>query len=76
MAYELQIISRVLTDILHDVAGGHPFGDQSEPPVLEGIRNTDKAEDIWVGKVLPPDNFFTEMLYGVNEPRWRTWLSV
>ena len=70
MVYELQIISSVFTDILHDVTAGHPFGDQSEPSTVEGVRNADKIEDIWVGKALPHDNFSTEMLYGVNKSRW------
>ena len=65
MTYELQVITRTITNILHDVAVGHPFGDHREHPILEGVRGADKIEDIGMGQVLPHDNFFTKVLYGV-----------
>ena len=49
VAYKFQIISSGFTDVLHDVAVGHPFGDHREPSILEGIRNADKSEDIGMG---------------------------
>ena len=64
VAYELYMISSVFVDILYDVAVGHPFGDHREPPVIEGVRNADKVEDIRMGQVLPDGNFFTEVLHG------------
>jgi len=68
VAYQFQVIARVLTDVLHDVAVGHPFGDHREPPILtlKGVRNTDEIEDVGVCYVLPRGDFFTELLYGVS----------
>ena len=63
-AYELQMISSVFTDVFHDVAVDHPFGDHREPPVIKGVRNADKIENVWMGQVLPRGDFFTEMLNG------------
>ena len=65
MAYELQMVSSVITDVLRDVSVGHPFGDHSESPILEGVRNANKVEDVWMGQVLPNGNSLTEVLYGV-----------
>jgi len=65
MAYEFQVISSVIADILHDVAVSHPVRDHRELPILEGVRNTYKIEDVGMGQVFPQDNFFTEALYGV-----------
>jgi len=67
VAYELDVITSVTTDVLHNVAVGHPFRDHGEPSVLEGIRNPDKTKDVGMGQVLPYGNFFTEALYGVSE---------
>ena len=63
MTYELQVIACVITNVFHDVAVGHPLGDHREPPILEGVRNADKIEDVGMGQVLPQGNFFTEVLY-------------
>jgi hypothetical protein len=65
VAHELQVTASVIANVLHDVAVGHPFGDHREPPILEGVRNADKIEDVWMGQVLPRGNFFTEVLHGV-----------
>ena len=59
------MISGVISDVLHDVTVGHPFGDHGEPPVLESVRNSEKIEDVGMGQVLPQGNFFTEALYSV-----------
>jgi len=59
------MVSGVITDVLCDVAVGHPFGDHRESSILEGARNTDKVEDVWMGQVLPDGNSLTEILYGV-----------
>ena len=42
MTYELQVIASVIADVLQDVAVCHPFGDHREPPILEGVRNSDE----------------------------------
>lgn len=63
MTHELQVIANVAANILQDVAIDHPFRDHREPPVLEGIRDTDKSEDVGMGEVLPRGNFFTKALY-------------
>ena len=65
VTYELQVISSVITNVLHDVAMGHPYGDYREPPILEGVRSTDNIEDVGVGQDLPHGNFFAEALYSV-----------
>ena len=65
VSYELHVISGVITDVLHDIAVGHPFGDRRESSILEGIRNSDETKDIGMGQVLPHDNLFTEALWGV-----------
>ena len=44
--YEFKVIASVVTDILHDVSVGHPYGDHGKPTVLEGIRNSDKLKDV------------------------------
>ena len=62
LAYELQVVASMTSDVLHDVAVGHPFGDRREHPVLEGVENADEIEDVGMGQVLPHSNFFTEML--------------
>ena len=63
--YKLKVISSSFADILHDIAVGHPFRDHREPSILEGVRNPDEIEDIWMGQVLPHGHFFTEVLYDV-----------
>ena len=45
-AYKLQMISSVCADVLHDVTVGHPFGDHREPPIIEGVGDSDKTENI------------------------------
>jgi len=60
--YEHQVIASVITDVLHNVAIGHPFGDRGEPSILKGIRNSNKAKDIWMRQGIPQDDFFTEAL--------------
>ena len=65
MTYQLKVIARVITDVLHDVAIGHPLRDHREPPILEGVRNTDKIKDIWMGQVLPHGDFSTKVLCDV-----------
>ena len=62
--YKLKVISSFSTDVLHDVAIGHPFRDHREPPILKGVGNPDKIEDVWMGQVLPYGNLFTEVLCG------------
>lgn len=70
MTYELQVVASVFADVFYDVPVDHPFGDDREPPTLEGVRNADEIEDVGMGQVLLQDNFFTEALYGcVSEPR-------
>jgi hypothetical protein len=65
VTYELQVVASVIANVLHDVAGGHPFGDRREPSILEGIRNADEIEDVGMGQVLPQGNFFAEALQDV-----------
>jgi len=48
-AYKLQVIARVMANILHDIAVGHPFVDHREPPILEGVGNANKTEDVGMG---------------------------
>ena len=64
LAYQFQVIASVTTNILRDVPVCHPFGNHREPPILEGVRNADKSEDVGVGQVLPHGNLFTEALLG------------
>jgi len=64
-AYQLQVIASVIADVFHDVPIGHPFGDHREPPFLEGVRNTDEVEDVFMRQVLPHGDFFAEVLYRV-----------
>ena len=64
LTYELQVITRIITNIIHDAPVDHPFGDHGETPVLEGVRNAGKTENVGMGQVLPHSNFFTEVLYG------------
>jgi len=59
------VISVVTANILHDVSVGHPFGDHRETPILEGIRDPDEIEDVWMGQVLPHDHLLAEVLYDV-----------
>ena len=63
VTYELQVISSVIANMVHDVAAGHPSRDHREPPILEEVRNTDKGENVGMGQVLPHGNFLTEALY-------------
>ena len=63
-AYQLQVITSVIADILNDVTFGHPFGDYREPPSLKSVRNTEDTEDVGMGQVLPHGDFCTEALYG------------
>lgn len=35
-----------MADVLDDVAVGHPFVDHRESPMLEGVGNADKIEDV------------------------------
>jgi hypothetical protein len=65
VTYELQVIACVIANVFHDSPICHPFGDHGEPPILEGVRNANKIEDVGMGQVLPHDNFFAEVLYGV-----------
>jgi len=65
MTYEFQVFASILTDVLHDVSVGHPFGDHGEPSVLEGVRDSDEVEDVGMGQVFQQGNLFTETLYGV-----------
>jgi hypothetical protein len=53
VSYELQVISGVIANVLHDVAMGHPFEDYRGPPIFEGVRSADNVEDVGVGQVLP-----------------------
>ena len=71
VAYKLQVISSVFTDVLYDVTVGHPFGDHREPPVIEGVRDADKTEDIGMRQVLPRGDFFTEMLHVCEQTQMR-----
>ena len=65
MTHEFQVITSVIADVLHDVSVGHPYGDHGEPPVPEGVRDSDEIEDVGVKQVLPQSNFFAEALHGV-----------
>ena len=65
LSHKLQVIASVTTNVLHDVAVSHPLRDHREPPILEGVRNADKTEDVGMGQVLPHSNFFTEVLYNM-----------
>ena len=49
LAYKLQVISSVTTDVLRDVPVSHPFGDSREPSTLEGIGNSDKTKNVGMG---------------------------
>jgi hypothetical protein len=49
LAYELQVVASMTSDVLHDVAMGHPFGDRREHPVLEGVENADEIKDVGMG---------------------------
>jgi len=60
--YEFKVVTSIITDVLHDVSVGHPFGDHRESPVPEGIRNSDQADDVGMGQVLPHGDLFTEAL--------------
>ena len=65
LTHKLKVIPGVATNVLHDVAVGHPFRDHRESPILEGVGNPDEVEDVWMGQVLPHGHFFTEVLYDV-----------
>lgn len=60
--YKLRVIAGVITDVLRDIAVGHPFGDRRQ---LDGVRNSDETKDVGMGQVLPQCNLFTEALWGV-----------
>ena len=64
LTYELQVITSVTTNVIRDAPADHPFGDHGETPVLEGVRNADKTENVGMGQVLPHGNFFTKDLHG------------
>ena len=68
-AYEFQIISGIFANVLYDVTVGYPFGNHREPPIIEGIRNADKIEDIGMGQVLPHGDFLAEVLRCVSARR-------
>ena len=63
--YKLRVIAGVITDVLRDIAVGHPFGDDGECPILEGVRDSDEIEDVWMGQVLPHGDFSTKVLCDV-----------
>ena len=65
VTHQLEVIAGVIADVFHDVAIGHPLRDHREPPILEGVRNTDEVEDVWMGQVLPHGDFFAEVLSDV-----------
>ena len=65
VTYKLKVIASVSTNVLHNITIGHPFGDHREPPTLEGGRDPDEIEDVWMGQILPHGHFFTEVLYDV-----------
>ena len=46
ITYEFKVIAGIITDVLHDVSVGHPHRDHGEPPVFEGVRDSDKIEDV------------------------------
>ena len=62
VTYKFKVIASVAANVLHNVAVGHPFRDRRKLAILEGVRNPDKIEDVWVGQVFPHCNFFTEAL--------------
>lgn len=65
MTYKLEVISSVMADVLHNITVGHPFVDHRKPPILEGVGNANKTEDVGMGQVLPYGYFLTEVLYGI-----------
>ena len=65
MTYKLKVIASVMADVLHNIAVGHPFVDHREPPILEGVGNANKTEDVGMGQILPYGYFLTEVLHGV-----------
>jgi len=65
LTYKLKVIAGVSTNVLHNIAVGHPFGDHGEPPIPEGVGNPDEIKDVWMGQILPHSHFFTEVLYDV-----------
>ena len=46
--YQLEVVSRIVTNVLHDVPVDHPFGDHGKPSILEGVRNPDEIKDVGV----------------------------
>jgi len=70
MTYEFQVITSLMTDVVHDISIHHHLGNHGKPPILEGVSNSDKVEDVGMRQVLPRDDFFTKDLYCVSEPRW------
>ena len=46
VAYQLQVVTSVYTNVLHDVAVGHPLGDRRESPVLKCVRDSDEGENV------------------------------
>jgi len=63
--HKLKVIASVSTNVPHNITIVHPFGNHREPPILEGVRNPDESEDVWMGQVLPYGHLFTEELYDV-----------
>jgi len=49
MTDQLQVVASVIADVLHDVAVDHPFVDHRESPILEGVGNANKTEDVGMG---------------------------
>lgn len=65
MAHQPQVVARISTEILHDVAVGHPFRDRREPPILKGVKDSNEIEKVGMGQALPHDNLFAEALHSM-----------
>ena len=65
IAYQLQVVASIDSNVPHDVTIGHPFGDHRKFPIFEGVRDSDKIENVGMGQILPDGNLFAEALHSV-----------
>ena len=67
VAYQLQMIASVSTDILCDLGTRPPLGNHAghPHPFIKGIRCTSELENVGMREAVPQDDLFAEALRNV-----------
>ena len=65
VAYQLQMVASVNSDVLYYVTVVHPLGDHRESPSFKSVRDSNEAENVGMGKVSLHKNLSAKPLHSV-----------